>query len=297
MTFLDHLPHPSPPAPVASRSPGQVAAVLAYHDVATGLTSPSFRRMTIAPSLLGEHLSALAGAGYATVTVSRLCSGEPLPAPAVALTFDDAYASFAATVLPMLERWQLTATVFAPTAFVGRRATWLVPLAEGWRRLSSWADLRDAAAAGIEVGSHGHRHLDLCAASRDLVVSELSESRRAIEDRVGAEVSSLSYPYGHHDRTVRQLAVLAGFSGGCQAGHGLHGAGMDPMRLRRVVVRPDTTGDELLQTLARPAREQPRLLPRGATGTPWRLRHHPPSNELSSSRRVRTPNPVAPLAR
>lgn len=49
--------------------------------------------------------------------VESLRNGKPLPARALMITFDDGYSCFQETALPILRRYGLPVTLFAPTAF------------------------------------------------------------------------------------------------------------------------------------------------------------------------------------
>ncbi len=232
--------HPSSP-------PDGSVAVLLYHDVVDRQSARRFRRFAVSPRQLDEHLSALEGAGYRTVTIAELTAGRaPIGAPIVALTFDDGYASFPRTVVPMLESRHMRASLFVPTAFVGGRAQWLDPESEGSRLLVSWSDLADLEASGIEIGSHGHRHLELDAISRTEALFELEHSRTLLEDRLGSTVRILSYPFGYHDREVRRAARDCGYDAACEVGYGLHRLGSDPLSIRRLLITPNVDPEDLL---------------------------------------------------
>jgi hypothetical protein len=138
---------------------------------------------------LEKDLGFLAINGYRTLTsselVDALTGAAPPPPKAVALTFDDGLLSLKTVGLPLLERYDARATVFAITGLTpeGRTAPAVPQLpssASGGHgdlyRLLGWDDLRDLLASGrFEVGSHGHRH--------NPVYVELSEGDRLrVED-------------------------------------------------------------------------------------------------------------------
>lgn len=74
----------------------------------------------------------------------------------------------------------------------------------------SASQIRDILAAGMEIGTHGHDHVDwrvLDAAGRQ---RELVDARKKIEDMAGAPVTSASVPFGRFDRPLlAQLKQLA----------------------------------------------------------------------------------------
>jgi peptidoglycan/xylan/chitin deacetylase (PgdA/CDA1 family) len=70
------------------------------------------------------------------------------------------------------------------------------------------------AAAGIEFGSHTVDHPVLAHMSEADIRSELVESKRRIEQELGSEVISLSYPVGGSnafDDRVRRIAAAVGY--------------------------------------------------------------------------------------
>ena len=223
--------------------------VLMYHEVARGPVSRSFRRFVVPPALFEEHCAALSGAGYQSETVSALSSpvADSDRKPKVIVTFDDGFAGFMSEALPTLVRFEMKATLFIPSAFVGGRAAWLSSIGEDQRRIIDWEDARAATAKGIEVGAHGHHHRELDVVGREHIEWELETSRNIIADALGEEVSSLAYPFGYHNRAVRDTAERVGYRVACAVGYGMHTSVDDPMQVRRFLIGPDTTGDALLR--------------------------------------------------
>jgi peptidoglycan/xylan/chitin deacetylase (PgdA/CDA1 family) len=66
--------------------------------------------------------------------------------------------------------------------------------------------VQQVAAASVEIGSHGLRHVSLPSVSGTEVAAEVQESRRISQDITGQNVSGFCYPYGHLDgRAVRKV--------------------------------------------------------------------------------------------
>ncbi len=87
-------------------------AVLRYHRVADLETDPF--GLAVAVRQFEQHL-ALIRAEYAPVPMTVFDRPDQIPRRAVVLTFDDGYHDFAATVQPLLGRYQVPATVFVTT--------------------------------------------------------------------------------------------------------------------------------------------------------------------------------------
>jgi peptidoglycan/xylan/chitin deacetylase (PgdA/CDA1 family) len=84
-----------------------------------------------------------------------------------------------------------------------------------WKALLSAEDVRSAAGAGVEIGSHGLRHVSLPSAADDDLASEVSESRRILRAVSGQEVRGLCYPFGEHDARVLNQAQATGYDYAC----------------------------------------------------------------------------------
>jgi peptidoglycan/xylan/chitin deacetylase (PgdA/CDA1 family) len=158
--------------------------VLTYHALEAG-PAPLF----CDPVLFAQHVDVTRDAGAALLTVSELAAalrGGTLPECAVALTFDDGYASIRAAA-----DHGVVGTVFAIARRLGGSNDWPSQPAHVPRRpLADAAQLRELASAGWEIGSHGLDHVGVAS------VSALGESRTVLEGAVGVSVRSFAYPYG-----------------------------------------------------------------------------------------------------
>ena len=222
-----------------------------YHSVAA-TAAPSFRTFVTDPAVFREHMAALVDAGHTATTVSDHVSGtctEP-GGRAVVLTFDDAFRDFHTTVLPVLADLGLRATLYVPTSYVGATSRWLQPDGEADRPMMSWTALAEAAASGVEIGSHSTTHPQLDRVPRDRVRSEVRDSKSLLEDRLQQEVRSFAYPFGYHDESVKRAVAEAGYLSAC-AVRDLPSTTADPFAISRLTVTHDTDAASLLDLLDR----------------------------------------------
>jgi peptidoglycan/xylan/chitin deacetylase (PgdA/CDA1 family) len=166
--------------------------------------------------------------------VDRLAVGD-LPRRAVTLTFDDGYASVLDVAWPELHRRGLPATLFAVSGYLdGRgRFPWDRAASSADARLADAAALRDAADAGLDIGSHTVTHRWLPGLDPADVERELKQSRHDLEDELGRPVASFAYPMGGWNARVRQLVDAAGYRVGVTVDRGRNRTGADPLALRR----------------------------------------------------------------
>jgi peptidoglycan/xylan/chitin deacetylase (PgdA/CDA1 family) len=239
--------------------------ILCYHAVSDD-TGGSLAPWVISTERFEAHLDAIAAAGYRPITVGQLVEQVHdrglLPAPGTAvLTFDDGYADVADEVWPRLLSRGWSATVYVSTGLGPRHHDRAVLAPSGVAQL---------ARAGIEIGAHGHRHLELDAVRRSQAEIEIRRSRELLEDWIGGPVTTFAYPHGYHDRRVRQRVIDAGYRSACAVKQLLSSATDDRFALARIMPTGDVSAERLVELMAggaaraRPGRERP------AT-TAWRM--------------------------
>ena len=94
--------------------------VLLYHRIAETVSDPW--SLCVTPRHFAEHLEVLAKHGYVMrlERVARALGGRALPHRAAVITFDDGYVDNLWNARPLLERFDLPATVFVATGNINR---------------------------------------------------------------------------------------------------------------------------------------------------------------------------------
>jgi len=128
----------------------------------------------------------------------------------VAITFDDGLVSFAEHAVPVLERWNVPATVFAVVDALGTTPAWGAHYYSPDERVMSEEQLR-ALPASISVGSHTLTHPHLLAMSEEAAGLEVSESRRKLESVLQRPVLTFSFPHGEFNEAVVAQCREAGY--------------------------------------------------------------------------------------
>src|SRR5215213_10362173 len=99
--------------------PGQRVLILLYHRVAELRLDPWF--LSVTPRNFAEHLEVLQRYAH-LISLQRLFQGlleGGLPERTVAVTFDDGYADNLHDAKPLLARYEVPATVFLTTGYIG----------------------------------------------------------------------------------------------------------------------------------------------------------------------------------
>lgn len=188
------------------------AIVLCYHAI-----SPTWEAdLSTTAERLEHQLALLTERGYRGVTFSAAVASPR--ERVVAVTFDDAYRSVIDLARPILDRFGLPATVFAPSAGIDAGLLswdgidqWLgTPHAHELTPMS-WQELGTLAEAGWEIGSHTVSHPHLTQIGDRELEDELRRSKARCEERLGSPCTSLAYPYGDVDARVIGATARAGY--------------------------------------------------------------------------------------
>jgi peptidoglycan/xylan/chitin deacetylase (PgdA/CDA1 family) len=190
------------------RGDGVGIPILMYHSISCELDAdrhPYFRTVTT-PDTFRHQIEMLRADGYQGITLSQaidLVADSPSSASArkVVITFDDGFRDFVAAAFPALWDAGFKATVFMPSAFIGRA------FIDGRKCLDA-AEMRALADQGIEFGSHSATHRRLVELSGAELRAELLDSKAAIEDACGRAVKTFSYPYRFPEQNTRFVAWL-----------------------------------------------------------------------------------------
>lgn len=171
-------------------------------------------------------------AGKRCASMADVLAGRTAPAAALGMTFDDGHASNLAAARMLAE--------------VGGSADFFInPSTTGTPNHLSWPELREMAALGMSIQSHGFHHRYLDELSEADVRAELVDSKRAIEDHLGTTVTLFAPPGGRVARNLDRIAREAGYVAVCSSRVGLWRAGADLWDIPRLAVLNTTNEAQL----------------------------------------------------
>lgn len=230
---------PVRPAPEARSSR---AIALMYHALDDGQDSlgqdlqGQDRHYTLTVEVFRRQLERIARDAGAVVSARDWLAGTH--AGRVLLTFDDGHISNYRLAFPMLLERGMRADFFINPANVGRPG------------FADWTQLRQMAAAGMSIQSHGYEHRYLTHLAPDQLRESLSAARIEIQDRIGMPVTLLAPPGGRMPKGLGRIARECGYSHvlGSRPGRVRHGDGAGT--LPRLAVTADMQDQELAQWLA-----------------------------------------------
>lgn len=171
---------------------GYNVPVLMYHGV-TDDTWGSVE-LFVSPDKLEKQLAYLIENGYEPIFFEDLRNIEDYEKPVI-LTFDDGYRDNYEYLFPLLQKYNVKATIFLITDNIDNREKFLTS-----------DQIREMAASGlVSFQSHtvSHPMLDEC--GMEWLEYELFQSKLAITRLTGREPFVLCYPSGHFNDTVREM--------------------------------------------------------------------------------------------
>lgn len=220
--------------------------VLMYHYLSAPPPDANIYRqdLSVSPELFAAHLDAMQQAGYVAVSpydlLAHLVQGAALPEKPVLITFDDGYRDNYENAFPLLRERNMTAAFFVVTDFIDEQRP----------EYFTWDMLREMAAAGMSIESHGRNHVSLAGKDADYLIWQALGSLETIQYELGVRPRFVSYPAGEYDRNVIDIFHSAGYWAGFTTMQGATHNGDDLFQLHRVRVRGTTTPEELLRLLA-----------------------------------------------
>lgn len=194
-----------PPLVQAPGSGSVNVPILTYHYIRVNPDPSSALgfALSVTPADFAAQMDWLASNGFHAVTPADLyayLSGtRGLPSRPVILSFDDGYADFYTTALPILRAHDFTAVAYIVSGFIGQPG------------YMTAAQITEADRMGIEIGAHTVNHANLARSSSGNVQYQVVASKQALEQLLGHQVVSFCYPSGQYNGSVMASVQAAGY--------------------------------------------------------------------------------------
>ena len=183
--------------------PRKGLAVLMYHHIGV-LDDPNDEQFpfTVTPEMFEAQLAFLKANGYTPLSPADLQQPDARIKKPVMLTFDDGYADNFTALFPLLQKHRVPALIFLVTDRIGT---------DGYL---TWEQVQLMQKSGlVHFGSHTCSHRRLRSLPDEEIWQEITQSKKILEEKLGAPVLSFCYPYGAggFDKRVRPKVLQAGY--------------------------------------------------------------------------------------
>jgi peptidoglycan/xylan/chitin deacetylase (PgdA/CDA1 family) len=214
------------------------------------------KRFCCRPKAFKQQMAYLKKAGYEVVALDELAHYmistnetnqqiQPAkPHKFVVITFDDGYLDTYENALPILDKFNYTATVFIVSGLVGKRNQWIRDEEYPERPLMGWREIDELKSWGITIGSHTINHRRLSTLDFEGAKNEIEGSKKFLEDNLGIAINHFAYPYGDFNDSTVKMVIEASYKSACSVKSGFNSKKDSFFELRRL----DIFGtDSLLQ--------------------------------------------------
>ncbi|MEK6749817.1 MAG: polysaccharide deacetylase family protein [Pseudomonadota bacterium] len=215
--------------------------VLLYRRVSAKPLLNSKLKLYITTANLERQLKNVLRRGYTPVTFRELAGGLR-PKKPILLTFDGGYDDNHRNLLYLLQQYRIKAVVFVTGDRAVTKNAWEMLEGEPEARLMSNAQLKECHTSGlVEIGSQCMSYTHLPRIAPEELADQMARSKHNIEDVIGAEVLTVSYPYGDYGNREVSAAQAAGYTFAVGGAGGPKKFASDPYRIRRIAIAPTET--------------------------------------------------------
>ncbi len=219
--------------------------VLMYHDFQEEISKEQ-ESAVVHPDLFEDQLRILLASGYTPISFKDLDAyirGEGgLPLKPIIITADDGYLSNYETAFPILKKYNVPATFFVTTRYVG---------VDTMSPHFTWDQAKEMEESGlIDIQSHSHGHILLSTIPDDEIRHQVDVSFGIIEQKLGRrDVKVLAYPQFYCSNNTKEILEEEGVD--LQITRLARGRkpATEPTNVQRIHVANDTSPEELIKAI------------------------------------------------
>lgn len=164
--------------------------ILTYHSVSKDLQPRGFLPIyNISPEIFSEQIKLITDLNIKCGTIAESFNNSCK----LSITFDDGYINTLENAAPILFEKKIPFTVFVtPKNIINHKNIFMT--------IKNLKELLKI--PGAQIGSHGFKHIKLSDCSDNEMKNELINSKKWIEDNIGCEIDTFSFPYGAYNQNV-----------------------------------------------------------------------------------------------
>jgi len=171
---------------------GKQIPVIMYHGVSD--TTWGLEGLFMKVNDFENQMKYLRDNGYETIFIEDI-EKDYTGKKVVALTFDDGYIDFYTNVLPIIKKYNIKTNLYIITSTTNNG------------KYVNEEQIKELSNSGlVSIGSHTVSHNPLANLSAEQIETELKDSKNYLENLLGKEIKTISYPTGSYNSTVLSTA-------------------------------------------------------------------------------------------
>jgi peptidoglycan/xylan/chitin deacetylase (PgdA/CDA1 family) len=193
--------------------------ILMYHMVRTHIKTSKFNGLRVDPNMFEKQIKYLVDSGWTFYTISELVQNKDnLPEKSIAITFDDGYEDNFTNAFPILEKYNVKATIYLVVDRHDREWSSKRKAKNNSGELMHEPKLQDSQiqtmidSGLIEIGSHTLTHDNLSTIGSEQKYNEIYKSKTKIEESFNIKCNAFCYPFGIMDNEDWKLVKDAGYT-------------------------------------------------------------------------------------
>lgn len=186
--------------------------VLLYHRIDDLTYDPVM--LAVQPETFEKHLQYISK-NYESISLSQLVNrinNKSLTGREICITFDDGYQDNLTKALPILEKYNIPATIFITTSQIGEKASfpWDMKYKESEKAMFlSETEIRKLANHPlIEIGAHTHTHIRLSDFSEEIQRLEIEKSKNILEKIIDKKIIHFAYTFGSKEDFTKKTQLI-----------------------------------------------------------------------------------------
>lgn len=204
-----------------------------YHSIGSNAFNDHLNLNSISQSRFLNHIE----------TFKRLNVVDPANCDynesSVSITFDDGYVDNYHFVSPILYELNFPYTIFVTTDYV-----------LNYKECINKKQLEELSSIpNVKIGSHTKSHPDLTKLNIPRVKEEIYDSKNFIEDIIGKEVDTISYPYGKVNSRIAKIVNECGYKYGFCSHFSVNNSMRNPYFMNRCFIHKHDNTNILRQKL------------------------------------------------
>ena len=223
--------------------------ILLYHEFVKVVpdSDPDNYSYINTPQSFEENIKTLLENGYTFISFNELNDANngkiKLPSKPILITMDDGYYSNYEYIYPILEKYNVKASIFIVTDNIEKEV-------DGKKYLDWEQCLKMEESGLVEIYSHSKRHIFYNRFSLKTIVSDVKNSYKDIEEKLGKrELKVFAYPYGAYTKqSVLALKLIGIDMQVYDIGINYYNK-FNNSYIKRINIPCEMTGEEIIQEI------------------------------------------------